>query len=260
VLRSLLLATLLGASPWVTRAPGPAELALVATPTQGDGVLHVVRIDPRLAELRFVFAAEENRPAQPASDWTDQRHLEAAINAGMYLPDFKTTTGYCRDGATVVNPKWNGHQSAFAFGPKDPKLPSAILVDLDQTGSREQLAQYRSVVQNLSLIKGNGVNVWPQKARAWSEAAVAMDKRWRVLFLFSRTPLSMKDFNDRLLALPLAIVRAMHVEGGPEASLSIRAGNLHVDLMGSFETGFQENDDNQRQWPIPNVIGVVPKR
>ena len=37
------------------------------------------------------------------------------------------------------------------------------------------------------------------------------------------------------------------------------AGELKVDLCGSYETGFNENDDNQRQWPIPNVIGVSPR-
>jgi hypothetical protein len=50
----------------------------------------------------------------------------------------------------------------------------------------------------------------------------------------------------------------MHAEGGPEASLSIRAGDKKIDLCGSYETGFNENDLNGRQWPIPNVIGVIP--
>lgn len=49
----------------------------------------------------------------------------------------------------------------------------------------------------------------------------------------------------------------MHLEGGPEASLSLRAPGLHVDLAESYETGFMENDDNESQWPIPNVLGVV---
>jgi hypothetical protein len=156
-----------------------------------------------------------------------------------------------------VNAAWNQHQSAFAFGPREPGLPPAILVDLDAPGSRERLTHYRSVVQNLRLIKGDGVNAWSQQPRAWSEAAIAMDRQGRVLFLFSRTPLSMKDFADKLLALPLGIVRAMHVEGGPEASLSLRLGATHLDLMGSYETGFEESDENQRQWPIPNLIGVA---
>jgi len=46
-------------------------------------------------------------------------------------------------------------------------------------------------------------------------------------------------------------------EGGPEASLSIHAGGVDLDLNGSYETGFNENDDEISQWPIPNVFAVA---
>jgi hypothetical protein len=48
----------------------------------------------------------------------------------------------------------------------------------------------------------------------------------------------------------------MHVEGGPEASLSIHVPGLDLDLAGSYETGFLPDDSNREQWPIPNVLGV----
>jgi hypothetical protein len=66
----------------------------------------------------------------------------------------------------------------------------------------------------------------------------------------------MSTFNRRLLAAGLGVVRAQHLEGGPEASLSIRGAGAPIDLAGSYETGFNEADDNQHQWPLPNVIGV----
>ena len=72
---------------------------------------------------------------------------------------------------------------------------------------------------------------------------------WKIFFT--------KEFNEKLLALGLGITRAMHVEGGPEASLTIRSAKVNLDLCGSYETGFNENDNNKQQWPIPNVIGVV---
>jgi hypothetical protein len=115
------------------------------------------------------------------------------------------------------------------------------------------------VVQNLRLIKrvdGKGKNVWPDQPRRWSEAAIAMDDHGRLLLIFSRDPWSMADFNRAVLALPLGVERAMHVEGGPEASLSVRAGETRLDYFGGYETGFMENDDNDRAWPIPNVLGV----
>ena len=87
-------------------------------------------------------------------------------------------------------------------------------------------------------------------------AAIAIDGKGRILFLFSREPFTMWEFNRMLLTTPLDVKRAMHAEGGPEASLSIHAGGVELDLSGSFETGFNENNTNPRQWAIPNVLGV----
>jgi hypothetical protein len=116
------------------------------------------------------------------------------------------------------------------------------------------------MVQNLRLIKAPGVNVWKKNGRAWSEAAIAQDKKGRLLFLFTREPYEMAVYNDLLLAMKLDIVRACHVEGGPEASLTVRSKDVKVDFAGSYETGFTENDENKKQWELPNVIGVVTRR
>jgi hypothetical protein len=112
-------------------------------------------------------------------------------------------------------------------------------------------------VQNLRIIKGPpAVSVWSANKKKWSEALVAQDDKGRLLFMFSRTPYELADLAAKVLALPLGLVRAMHVEGGPEASLSIHAKGVSLDLAGSFETGFFADDSNAHQWPIPNVIGV----
>jgi hypothetical protein len=85
---------------------------------------------------------------------------------------------------------------------------------------------------------------------------VAIDREGRLLFLFTRAGLSMHDLMEQILSTSLGVVRAMHVEGGPEASLSIHAGGVDLDLAGSYETGFFEDDTNGRQWELPNVLGV----
>src|SRR5207302_10124294 len=114
--------------------------------------------------------------------------------------------------------------------------------------------QAPSVVQNLRLLKGNAVDVWKHAPpKRWSEAAVGVDAQGRVLFLFARKAFTMTEFNARIVKL--GAVRAMHMEGGPEASLSLR-GTVKLDLCGSYETGFREDDTNTKQWPLPNVLGV----
>jgi hypothetical protein len=54
-------------------------------------------------------------------------------------------------------------------------------------------------------------------------------------------------------------VAAQHLEGGPEAQLYINMGGTELEVVGSYETDFNESDDNDRAWPIPNIIGLRPR-
>ena len=240
-----------------------AAVPLVQPSNIGDGLLHVVRIDPMQAVFKIGLASLEGS-SRTAGDWADRNRFVATINAGMYQTDGVSNVGFLRHGQHVNNPRWNVYQSVLAIGSLDSRLdhtkPEAVILDRDAPEFATQSARYQTLVQNLRLIKGPGVNVWQTNAKRWSEAAIAMDRQGRILFLFTRTPYEMTDLNRRLLTLPLGIVRAMHVEGGPEASLSVRGPGLRLDLAGSFETGFRENDSNGVQWRVPNVIGVQARR
>ncbi len=257
----LLLTTLAAASPepaWRPLAPGVSYAAIpfADASKDGDGKLHVVRIEPEKAEFRFVLSSRDKVPYRTAAQVAEQSGFVAVINAGMF-GETGAAAGYLRDGDHVNNPAWNAYKSLFAFGPTERGLPRATLLDLDQPASKETSGKYRSVIQNLRLI-GEGRDVWTRaKQRRWSEAAVAQDGEGRILFLFCRTPLTMTDFNRSLLALPLGIVRAMHVEGGSLASLSIRSKGLSLDLCGSFEAGVAGEEPNAKQRPIPNLLAVV---
>ena len=218
------------------------------------GGLQVVRVDPAQARLTVALASEEHAAPKTAAEWCRASDLAVAINAGMFQNDQRSNVGYLRHGAHVNNGHWNDYGAVLAFN-----ATSALWLDRDQSNPSQETAAYDVVVQNLRLITTDRRNVWSKNNRRWSEAAVAIDSKGRLLFLFSRAPRSMRDFNQLLLQLPLDIAGAMHVEGGPEASLSIHAGGVDLDLAGSYETGFWPNDSNRRQWPIPNVIGVVAK-
>lgn len=220
-------------------------------------MLHVVRVDPEKARLRPLSVSQIGGDLRTARQWRDEFKFVAVINAGMYEQDFSTHTGFYRLGKHVNSGNWvKNYQSVLVLGPAKEDLSSASILDAAPGDGPAAFRQFETVSQNLRLIRSPGVGVWKQGKKRWSEAAVALDSKGRLLLLFSRTPFSMHDFNAKLLALPLGIIRAMHVEGGPEASLSVRGGGVELDLSGSFETGFNEDDDNQRQWPLPNILGV----
>lgn len=260
---------------------------LLATPTEaapiewrplGDGVwyalikarspayvdakdLHAVRIDPTRTRLRAVLASESDRQSRTAREWADAHGLVVATNLGMFHQDQLRHVGYLRRQSHVNSGVWVlKYQSALVFDPRSAGLPKACLIDLDAPGDRARLDGFGTALQNLRLIRGDGIGVWQPTLRRWSEAALAEDARGHLLVLFTRTPYSMKELNDLLLGLPLGIVRAQHLEGGPKASLSIHAGGLDLDLCGSFESGLFENESNQQQRPLPFVLGVERER
>ncbi len=68
----------------------------------------------------------------------------------------------------------------------------------------------------------------------------------------------MHDLNNELLAAGIGIVAAQHLEGGPEAQLYLHVGSLEMEMYGSHETSFRENDSNSPAWPVPNILGLRP--
>jgi len=221
------------------------------------GRLYIVRVDPAAANVTVGLASEGHGGPRTAADWSRTSGFSVVINAGMFQTDHRSNVGYLRHGQHLNNARWNDYQSVVAIGAPGGTPGNALWLDLGDPATRSQTTSYETVIQNLRLMTTTRRNVWSQSARQWSEAALAIDKRGRLLFLFSRAPYSMRNFTDFLLQLPLDAAGAMHLEGGPEASLSIHADGVDLDLAGSYETGFWPDDSNVRQWPIPNVIGVM---
>lgn len=220
------------------------------------GAVTVLRIDPEHWETVALAASADHGPNQSARQWARAHGLTAVINAGMYGRDHSTHTGYFRVGEHVNNGLWNrnDYRQAACWGPRQDDLPPFALYDLDETPEDDFCDLYDVVIQNLRLIKKPGENRWSQQDRKWSEACLGEDARGRMLWIFSRAPHTMHDLNEILLDLPLDLVAAQHLEGGPEAQLWIEP--THLEAVGSYETGFMESDANTSAWPVPNVLGV----
>jgi len=245
---------------WQILAPG-MELKYVKAHKPsivGDSRIAVLRIDPSFWELEFAGISQTGEPfGHTAREWCEKRQFTAAINAGMFLGDGKTHLGYMRFREHVNNGRANAYQSVAAFDPRDAKLPPFHIFDLDSGVTLQSiLHDYNSATQNLRLVKRPGANQWAQQNREWSEAALGEDSAGRILFIYSRSPFSMHDLNQELLAAGIGVVAAQHLEGGPEAQLYLHIGGMQLEMFGSYETSFRQDDSNQAAWPVPNVIGV----
>ena len=251
-------------SDWKSIAKGMDYKYVTAkTPSAvGDSRIFILRIDPNLWQLEAVGIGQTGESSgHTARDWSQRQKFSAAINAGMFATDFKTHLGYMGSAAHVNNGHVNPYQSVAAFDPRDSHSPPFRIFDLDAPGAHFADIQkdYASALQNLRLIKHTGANQWSQQSRQWSEAALGEDDAGRILFIYSRSPFSMHDLNNELLAAGIGIVAAQHLEGGPEAQLYLHVGSFEMEMYGSYETSFRENDSNSSALPVPNILGLRPR-
>jgi hypothetical protein len=214
-----------------------------------QGELVVLRVDPRIWDLKVMLRtrADGDRPRKP-QQWCEEFGLVAAINAGMYQADYSTNVGYCMVDSVVENRSINKYLSAMAFDPVDPSRAPFRIFDLDSTPLSDITASYRTVVQNMRLIKRYRKNRWTDQGATWPEAALAEDSLGRALLVYCSVPYSMHDFNEILLGLPLDVVCAQHLEGNNPARLFIN----HETMIGVPQVGASGAGP-----AIPNVLGVA---
>lgn len=238
------------------------DLAIAEAPIHtniGDNRLYVLRIDPAYFSFELISAKTEQDKPRPATEWVKKHQLVAAINAGMYQMDHLTNVGFMKDHDKANNPKISKDNVMVAFHPTNDSLAAFTLLDRSCDDWDKLLPQYQSASQGIRMVKCEGKNVWSKQPKYWSTAAIGIDKQGRALFLFTRTPYAVHDFVQMMLDLPIGLQRCMYLEGGPETSFVLRHPKMDLTRMGSFETGFLEDDSNDRLWHIPNMIGIVRK-
>ncbi len=223
----------------------------------------ILKIDPKFHALRLLSASEYDRKPQTAKAWCNEFGLLAAINASMYQNmEPLRSTGYMRNDKHLNNSYINPAFGAFlCFNPVDASLPEVQIVDRRlHKDWKSVIKRYNTVVQNYRMISDGKKRGWPQREEIYGSAAIGMDNDNHVLFILSRSPFSTHDLIHILLSIPINIKSAMYLEGGPEATLYIRARGKEMIFVGTCEADTTEHEDLKSLQRIPNVIGVVKRK
>ena len=230
----------------------------------GDSKILIIRVDPKIYHFRLLSSSEVSPGSTSLNvkEWADRYKLIAVINAGMFQTDLKSNVGYMKNYGHMNNPRIHKtYASVFAFNPKKAELPPAMVFDTDVKDTKEIISEYQTVIQNLRLIKRPGLIRWVQQEKKWSEAALGQDQDGNILFIFSGSPYTMYELSKALLSLPIKLECAMHLEGGPAASIYLRHKNVEFARAGRHElASIVVGDMNNEFLPIPNVIGLVKKK
>jgi uncharacterized protein YigE (DUF2233 family) len=204
---------------------------------------------------RYQLRAHSEPAGRTATAWRDREQLVAVTNAGMFHAGGDPVGLVVADGHArgKDNPKFGGY---LAWDPVDANDPAVAIAGSSCAGF--DLAalrkRYRSMVQSYRLLGCAGEALPWQDPKQYSAAAIGVDRDGRVTFLHARAAVTMAELSRALATHDLA--GAIFLEGGPEASLVVRGATGSLERVGSYETGFVENDDNRDFWALPNIIGL----
>lgn len=222
-------------------------------------LITVVKVDPAHYHFRLLCASENDRQRLTVKEWSEKFGLTVAFNAGMYQQDGFSSVGFMKNHQHVNNGHLNKNRAVLAFNPVDTGVPPVQIIDRDFQDFESLKPRYRSFVQSIRMISLKQKNVWNPQPEGWNTLAIAVDRDGNVLLIFDESRQPVHQLVETLLSLPLAIVNAMYLEGGPQASLYVNTPGLTLEKYGHLDSLINGSQPLRLAWPIPNVIGLVKK-
>lgn len=225
----------------------------------GDGIITLVRVDMRRYRLRFLTEARHG-PRRTAEEWMRDEGLQGVTNAGMFLPNGRSVGHMIQDGEVASRRVVSRYRGLLGFAPRSEGSPFMSIGGgpRGRGGCPHTIASfagdYANVLQAYPLLDCRGRAVSWRNNMRYSAAGLGVDSAGRAVFMHTRTPYRMEVLSRMLSAPELGLRGMIYLEGGPEATLLVRAEGESVRAVGSYEDGFNENDDNQGMWDLPNVI------
>jgi hypothetical protein len=220
----------------------------------------IVRFDLSRFEP-VLFTARDDGGARTLDRWVREEHLAAAINAAMYEPDGRPS-GLCVHAGTEESPDDARFGGFYALGPVDAASPPIALMGRDCPGFdlATLRTQWSTLVATYRLLDCDGHPIaWVDPDR-YSAAAIGLDREGRLVLVHSRTPYRMSELAQMLGAPSFGLSQLFFVEGGPEATLVVDAGDLHVREVGlprDLPEGIEPDRDHL--YELPNVLGLRPR-
>jgi len=214
-----------------------------------DSAIWVFKIDPDKFRFKIVTSKEVLEFGKKIfSDYKPLPAFGRGINLNMFTYE-SLPIGYTKVEERVIQPRFNKDNLFLVWNDKEFKILDRREDDISD------LDIYPNVSQNIRMIKAvpGKRNRWQVDEKKWSVSTIGTSTDGKVLFFHARKPYTMHDYISILLAQDdlLHIHRMGYAEGGPESSIYI---NERYNRMGSYETGFNENDDNDYFWRLPFAL------
>jgi hypothetical protein len=238
--------------PWVELEPGLELAALPFESALGFAKVQVVRVDPRRFTLELGVGDQAT-----LETWATQGDWVAAINGGMFEPDWSTSTFLLHSGTLAAQPTWvEGANSVLIAPHKGPaRLLDATCQDAQGAIEEVRKAGQGAAIQSYRLLDCVGAPTWQESDRTWSHSLLGQDATGRLLLIHARAPLDTRTFTQALLDLELDLTRLHYLDGGPPAAMTVRTPGFQQTWTGGYEDGLT-TEPAEGLWEIPIALGV----
>ena len=193
--------------------------------------IDIFKLNPDSIDVDIISVSDKKTLKEVLANSEQENQYFLICNAGMFNTDYKTNMGYMKsDGSILNNREHPNYYSVLAFDPLSIDLPSFYIYDTDIVPLDSILKSYNSVVENLRLIKRSRENRWPEQEKRWTELAIGQDSDNNIIIIYCHNDLSMFEFNNLILSLPIDLSTAQHLEGNSPAQLYFSFKSHTIDL------------------------------
>ncbi|MBN1181766.1 MAG: hypothetical protein JXB49_05715 [Bacteroidales bacterium] len=229
------------------------EFNILDLSPKADSTVLVIRIDPDLFKFNVYSEQEYDNFTGTAESWVESQDLILAVNGGLYEPD-NSPTGYFKNYDFIGNPEFKkDYNLCFVCNPRVKNLPSAQLVDLEQTDADSLINSYNTVLQSLRMVDHNGTKVWFSE-RQVDIVMLGESYQGDILIIYTSYPYNNSELIDKLLSMDIGLTKLMYLEGLVHSfyfkyrdRLIIRNGKEKLDNI---------DLENRQFFSMPIAIGI----
>jgi hypothetical protein len=243
---------------WRAVGPGVEFAMLRGEPwcRRGSAGIAVLRLDPARARVRVAHYSltPEARPLNIV-EWQHLSGAVAVFNAGQYYPDLSYMGLLVCSGRVVSNDLHPEFKAALVASPTSGK-PGIGVLDLTRKPLDARAPGWLEVAQSFMVLDEKGVVRVRKSDHVANRTVVAEDRRGRVIVLTTEGGYTLADFAEYLRHAPLAISRAMGMDGGYEAEMCVNSGSFRYASFGRWDNQHADTDAPGARTPLPAVIEV----
>ncbi len=248
-----------GAPRFRTLQPGVEFATVQGDPycRMGPSDIAVLRLDPRRVRLRMAHYTQlPDRAPLDILDWERRIGALAVFNAGQYYPDYSYMGLFVSQGKPI-SPHAHGVFKAALVADPARGGAAAHVLDLDREPLPTDPLPWREVAQSFLLFDDTGKIHVRRSNLTTYRTIVGEDHQGRLLVISTEGGYTLYELAGLLRTLPLGLTRAMSMDGGEEATLTVNAGGFRYANFGHRLPNGEVPNPLRPTVPLPAVVAVL---